>query len=55
MRRLLAELWLDESGATSIEYALIVAIVSLSIVVALGSFRDSLNGFFNNVNTNISR
>jgi pilus assembly protein Flp/PilA len=39
----------DERGATSIEYGLIVAIVGLSLVVALASFPGSLNGIFSNV------
>ena len=36
----------DESGATSIEYALIASIVSISIVAVLGSIGVSLNNIF---------
>jgi pilus assembly protein Flp/PilA len=55
MRALTARFAVDESGASSIEYALVAAIVSLSIIVALGAFRDGLNNIFNNVNTQLSR
>ena len=45
---------LDESAATAIEYGLIAAIVSISIIVGLGALRDTLNEFFNNVSTELS-
>ncbi len=39
----------DESGATAIEYGLIAAIVSVGIIAALGSVRDSLKDTFTSV------
>ena len=45
----------DESAATSIEYALIATIVSISIVVGLAAMREGLNTFFNNVSTELSK
>ncbi len=39
----------DDSGATSIEYALIASIVSVSIVVSLTQISTSLQGVFNSV------
>ncbi|MBS0232629.1 MAG: Flp family type IVb pilin [Proteobacteria bacterium] len=39
----------DESGATSIEYALIASIVSVSIIVSLTQISTSLQGVFNSV------
>ena len=44
----------DELGATAIEYALIAAIVSMSIIVALQGFRTSLQSTFNSVQSNLS-
>ncbi len=41
----------DESGATAIEYGLIAAIISVGIITALGSVKDSLNSTFNSVST----
>ena len=45
---------LDESAATAIEYGLIAAIVSISIIVGLGALRDTLNGLFNNLSNDLS-
>ncbi|AGK56506.1 Flp/Fap pilin component [Hyphomicrobium denitrificans 1NES1] len=39
----------DESGATSIEYALIASIVSLAIIGGLTGVRASLIGIFDSV------
>ena len=45
----------DESGVTAIEYALVAAIVSISIVVSLGTLKTGLNTIFNNVNTGLTK
>ena len=45
----------DDSAATSIEYALIATIVSLSIIVGLAAMRDVLNLHFDNVTTALSK
>jgi len=37
----------DESGASAAEYALILAIVGIGIVVAAGSLRDAIGGAMN--------
>jgi pilus assembly protein Flp/PilA len=39
----LATFFRDESGASAAEYALILAIVGLGIVVAVGALRDSIS------------
>lgn len=44
----------DESGATAIEYGLIAAIISVGIITALGSVKDSLNSTFNSVSTSLT-
>lgn len=41
----------DQSGATAVEYGLIIAVIGLGIVIGLGSIRDGLNDIFANVAT----
>jgi pilus assembly protein Flp/PilA len=44
----------NRSGATAIEYALIAALIALSIVAALLTLPSHLNHIFNEVSTNLS-
>jgi pilus assembly protein Flp/PilA len=44
----------DESGASAAEYALILAIVGLGIVVAIGGLRDAISSAINKSATSIS-
>jgi len=37
----------DESGASAAEYALILAIVGIGIVLAAGALRDAISGAMN--------
>lgn len=39
----------DNSGATAIEYALIAALIALSIIGGASAVSTSLNGMFDNV------
>lgn len=39
----------DESGATAIEYGLVAALVSVSLISALGAFGGSLESMFDKV------
>jgi pilus assembly protein Flp/PilA len=39
----------DDSGATAIEYGLIAALVSVAIIVALGTLGNNLNTTFSTV------
>jgi pilus assembly protein Flp/PilA len=55
MRAILARFAQDENGATSIEYALMAGIIALGIIVSVSALPTALNGFFNNVSTNLSR
>jgi pilus assembly protein Flp/PilA len=43
----------DEDGATSIEYALIAGIVSISIVLALTTMKTELSTTFNKVSSEL--
>ncbi len=43
---IIAKFIADDAGATAIEYALIAALVSVGIIVALNNFTDGLNTLF---------
>ena len=43
----------DESGATAIEYGLIVALIAVVIVAMVGSIGTKLNGAFNTIDTKL--
>ena len=45
---LMKRLWKDESGATATEYAIIVAILGVSLVLILTTFRTEISNFFTN-------
>ena len=44
----------DEEGAQVVEYALIIAVVSIGLVIALGGSSSSLKGAFTTLVTRIS-
>ena len=39
----------DEKGATAVEYGLMVALIAVVLVVGVGAFGTSLNGFFSSL------
>jgi Flp pilus assembly pilin Flp len=43
----------DQSGATLIEYALIIALIALGMMVGLNSFADSTNQMWEFIRTNV--
>lgn len=45
---MLKELWNDESGQGLTEYALLLALVSLGLILLLGSYRNALGNVFRN-------
>ena len=47
IRRFLARFAHDESGATAIEYGLIIALMTLVIIGSLIAFGDATSGIFN--------
>lgn len=53
MSKLLKSLIANESGVTSIEYALLAALMSLAILFSLGVIAGKLNGTFNEVTSNL--
>ena len=47
MRAFLNRFMLDRSGATSIEYGLIISLIFLTILTALTAFGNTSSGVFN--------
>jgi Flp pilus assembly pilin Flp len=45
---MLRELWNDESGQGLTEYALLLALVSLGLILLLGTYRQALGNVFRN-------
>lgn len=55
MRNFTKKLLADRAGATAIEYGLIAAFISLGMVVALPSIKDSLGAKFSAVSTELAK
>ena len=53
MKRTLKSFWLDESGATAIEYGLIAAGISLAIIAVVNGLGTNLNDKFSQVNSSL--
>jgi pilus assembly protein Flp/PilA len=49
----LKRLYVDERGATSIEYALVAIMISVVIIASASAVGTSLNSIFNDVATNL--
>ncbi len=43
----------DESGATAIEYSIIAALISVTIVTTVGGLGDKVSNLFSSINTQI--
>jgi len=52
-RRALKTFWRDDSGATAIEYGLLIGLLALAIVGVLGALSGALNGAFGRAKTAI--
>ena len=50
---LLSRFWINESGATAIEYGLIAALISVVIISVLGTMGTRLRGKFNQIATQL--
>ena len=49
MNRELRRLWEDESGQDLVEYALLLVLLTLIVIVSLRILGPTIAGFFNNV------
>ncbi|HUQ41956.1 MAG TPA: Flp family type IVb pilin [Candidatus Limnocylindrales bacterium] len=46
--------WLDEQGQGLIEYALILSVISVTIIVVLVFFKDQLGNLFSSIGNNLT-
>ncbi|TPN75023.1 Flp family type IVb pilin [Mesorhizobium sp. CU2] len=53
MKNLLRQFIEDETGATAVEYGLIVAVLSLAIVAGIGRAMDALQFLFSDNNSRL--
>ena len=53
MRKLIANFWADQSGATAIEYCIIAAGISIVIVVVINGMGTALNGKYSAMSTSL--
>jgi pilus assembly protein Flp/PilA len=50
---MIRNLWQDESGATAVEYGIMVALIAAIIIVTVAAIGQKILGAFNLVNTNL--
>jgi pilus assembly protein Flp/PilA len=50
---MIKKLWNDESGATAVEYGLMVALIAVAIIVAVTLLGTNLSNLFNRVANNV--
>jgi len=53
MNALLRALWNDESGQDMAEYALLIALIAIIVIVALQPLGDAIAAVFTNVTTEL--
>ena len=51
MKKTLKNFWIDESGATAIEYGLIAAGIALAIITVVNGLGSKLNAKFGSIST----
>jgi pilus assembly protein Flp/PilA len=54
MYKLFRRFFLDDSGATAIEYGLIAALIAVVIIGAVTAVGTNLSNTFNNISNNVS-
>jgi pilus assembly protein Flp/PilA len=54
MKELFKSFWRDESGQGLTEYALIIALVSIALILVLIAFRNEIGRVFNSIRGQLS-
>lgn len=54
MKSLVRKFMNDESGATMVEYAILVALISVAAIIIIAVVGNKVENAFNSVNTNMS-
>jgi len=49
MKKLLGQFWRQESGATLVEYAILVALISVTVIVVIATLGDQTEQAFQSV------
>jgi len=47
-------LWRADDGQGLVEYALIIAVIAIAVIVAMLFFRDQLSNLFSNISNNLT-
>ena len=50
----MTSLFRDESGQGLVEYALIIAVIAIAVIVAMIFMRDQITNVFSNIGNNLS-
>ena len=54
MKQLIRRLWTDESGQDLVEYALLLVLITLVVIVAMRILGPAIANFFNDVSDNLN-
>ena len=46
--------WRDDSGQGMVEYAIIIVVIALAIIVVMAFFRGQIDTFFSNIGNNVT-
>ena len=50
----MGQFWAEESGQGLVEYALIIAVIAITIIIAMIFLRDQLSNQFSNIGNNLT-
>ena len=50
----MVEFWRNEDGQGLVEYALIIAVIAIAVIIAMVFFRDALSNYFSNIGNNLT-
>lgn len=53
MFKMLLQLWRDRSGATAIEYAFIIGLVGITLIISLNALADSTSNLFRFISSSV--
>ena len=48
------QFWTSEDGQGLVEYALIIAVIAIAVIVALYFLRDQITNIFSNIGNNLT-